>query len=69
MRQPERKKWDPQCPYCQEELQRHLELWKALFDEVDHGVVKGAQFQFEEHFCTHAEAPPDDPAPEAADRG
>jgi hypothetical protein len=33
----ERKKWDPNCPECKEELQRVLELSEGIYDEVDHG--------------------------------
>jgi hypothetical protein len=39
MEQRERKKWDPVCPKCQEELQRLLELAQGVDDEVDHGVA------------------------------
>lgn len=49
----ERKKWNPDCPGCQEEMRRHIELWKAVFDEVDHGVAKGAQFRADELYCDH----------------
>lgn len=37
MEKPERKKWDPNCPKCKEELQRSLELAAGIYDEVDHG--------------------------------
>ena len=37
MEKPERKKWDPDCPKCQEELQQIHELVKGIYDEVDHG--------------------------------
>ena len=37
LEKPERKKWDPNCPKCQEELQRTLELAEGIYDEIDHG--------------------------------
>lgn len=39
MEKQERKEWDPNCPKCQEELRRLLELSQAVYDEVDHGAV------------------------------
>lgn len=37
MEKPDRKPWDPNCPKCQEELQRAIELSAGIYDEVDHG--------------------------------
>lgn len=37
MEKADRKAWDPNCPKCQEELQRILELSAGIYDEVDHG--------------------------------
>lgn len=37
MKKADRKAWDPNCPKCQEELQRILELSAGIYDEVDHG--------------------------------
>ncbi|MGH7771789.1 MAG: hypothetical protein ACREQA_06085 [Candidatus Binatia bacterium] len=51
MENPKSKKLDPQCPKCQKELQRHLELSEAIFDEVDHGVGKG--MLLEDYSCNH----------------
>src|SRR3972149_3259277 len=34
----EMKKWDPNCPKCREEMERHAELWQAQYDDVDHGA-------------------------------
>jgi len=48
---PERKPWDPNCPKCRRELQRHSDLWQAQYDEVDHGAGS-LRLQFE-HYCTH----------------
>ena len=48
---PERKKWDPNCPKCKEKLQRHMELWQAQYDDVDHGA--GIYRLLFEHYCTH----------------
>jgi hypothetical protein len=39
MERQEQKKWDPNCPKCQEELRRLLELSQAVYDDVDHGAV------------------------------
>ncbi|MGH7774026.1 MAG: hypothetical protein ACREQA_17520 [Candidatus Binatia bacterium] len=51
MKKPERKQWDPNCPKCQEELQRHIELSDSIFDEVNHGVGKGELL--EDYYCNH----------------
>lgn len=51
MEKARRGKPDPQCPKCQEELQRYVELSEAIFDEVDHGVGKG--LLLEEYSCNH----------------
>lgn len=51
MKKPERKQWDPNCPKCQEELQRHVELSDSIFDEVNHGVGKGVLL--EDYYCNH----------------
>ena len=48
---PERKPWDPNCPKCREELQRHSDLWQAQYDDVDHGA--GIYRLLFEHYCTH----------------
>ncbi len=45
------KKWDPNCPKCREELERHAELWQAQYDDVDHGA--GIYRLLFEHYCTH----------------
>jgi len=37
MTKPERKRWDPNCPKCREELERAIELSAGIYDEVDHG--------------------------------
>src|SRR3989304_3126648 len=37
MEQPEKRRRDPDCPKCREELRRHIGLRKAVFEEVDHG--------------------------------
>ena len=47
----ERKPWDPNCPKCREELQRHSDLWQAQYDDVDHGA--GIYRLLFEHYCTH----------------
>lgn len=72
MEGPERKRWDPNCPRCRGELERHVELWRTVSDELDHGVVKGALFNFEDYFCTHetqqetskSTAPPSEQSPD-----
>ena len=48
---PERKRWNPDCPKCREELQRHSDLWQAQYDDVDHGA--GIYRLLFEHYCTH----------------
>lgn len=37
MEKPEKKRWDPNCQKCREELERALELSAAIYDEVEHG--------------------------------
>jgi len=55
MAEPEKKKWDANCPKCQEELERAIELSAGIYDEVDHGgglyPVRPAEY------CDHS-APP-----------
>lgn len=48
-KRPERKKWNPQCPLCQEELKRTLELSRIVFEDMDHG----AGIYRTELYCTH----------------
>ncbi len=51
MDKPERKKWDPNCPKCKEELQRVLELSEGIYDEVDHG---GGLYRLQPpDYCNH----------------
>lgn len=46
----ERKRWDPQCPRCQEELKRSIELSKIIFEDMDHGA---GIYRIEELYCDH----------------
>lgn len=50
---PAGKPWDPSCPECRRELDRHMELWQAQYDEVDHGA--GIYRLLFEHYCTHTD--------------
>lgn len=43
--------WDPDCPQCQQGLQRLLELSEALYDELDHAVGT-YRMPLEDH-CDH----------------
>ncbi len=55
MEKPERKKWDPNCPKCKEELQRVLELSEGIYDEVDHG---GGLYRLgPPDYCNHESKP------------
>lgn len=45
-----RRKWDPQCPRCQEELRRSIELSKIIFEDMDHGA---GIYRIEEMYCEH----------------
>ncbi|MFQ5803810.1 MAG: hypothetical protein ACE5JQ_13015 [Candidatus Methylomirabilales bacterium] len=51
---PERKKWDPNCPKCQAELQRYVDLSETIFDEVNHGA--GVQRLPPEDYCCNHES-------------
>jgi hypothetical protein len=31
--------WDPQCPKCQEELRRLVELSQSIYDDLEHGAT------------------------------
>lgn len=53
MATPERKEWDPNCPKCQEELRRLLELSQAVYDELDHG---GGLYRLPLPDCFHQES-------------
>lgn len=53
----EKKRWDPQCPKCQEELKRRLELLDSVFEDVDHGLI-GRRLMEEDlysGYCEHEE--------------
>lgn len=43
--------WDPDCPQCQQGLQRLLELSEALYEEMDHAVGM-YRMPLEDH-CKH----------------
>lgn len=53
--EPAARPWDPSCPECLRELDRHMELWQAQYDEVDHGA--GIYRLLFDHRCTHARGP------------
>ena len=48
------KEWDPQCPKCQEELQRWVELSQSVYDDVDHGATL---YRGPLPACTHRAVP------------
>gem|GEM_PF-5727452 len=50
-----RRPFDPSCPECRRELERHMALWQAQYDEVDHGP--GLFRLLFEHYCTHRREP------------
>ncbi len=53
----EKKRWDPQCPKCQEEVRRRLELLNSVFEDVDHGLI-GRRIMEEDlysGYCEHEE--------------
>jgi len=55
MEKPERKKWDPNCPKCRQELERALELAAGIYDEVDHG---GGLYRIRPpDYCDHGNPP------------
>ncbi len=55
METPERKKWDPNCPGCKEEMERILELSAGIYDEVDHG---GGLYRIPPpEYCDHKSEP------------
>lgn len=61
MEKPERKKWDPDCPRCREELERALELAAGIYDEVDHG---GGLYRIRPpEYCDHENPPHPSPPP------
>lgn len=55
MEKPQRRKWDPNCGRCQEELERVLELSAGIYDEVDHG---GGLYRVQPpEYCDHEAEP------------
>ncbi len=64
MQDPEPKAWDPNCPKCQEELERMIELSRSVYDDLDHGA---ALYRLPLPPCTHSEARPDGRGPEGVD--
>ncbi len=45
-----RRRWDPKCPECQEELKRSIELSRVIFEDMDHGA---GIYRIEEMYCEH----------------